>query len=149
MDVVESAIGKLGKKMPFEKMCAEFYKAQLEEKSDLTFTVYAHSQGGMHMSNVSDLLEPTHKERIELLTFGSATIVSKEAFKKVRNFVSRNDLVPMTSSKYVQACMGNVSNVEFLPPTYLNPIKEHFLCSPTYWDVISGLGRDFRNAHAH
>lgn len=143
-DLLTSLILKCGIKTAYEKMCADFFKNGLNEDPLHQFDVTAHSQGCTRLNNVGDLLSREQRYRMDVSAYGSATIISKERFRDVNNYVSRLDGVPMTSTwSYVKNVAGFDSNVTFLSPHSKNPLTEHYLSGDTYWKQIELNGNDF------
>ena len=60
----------------------------------MALNLYAHSQGGLMVSNLKHKLSDDIRRRMHVNTFGSATQIRDGDFGKVVNYVSSRDVVP-------------------------------------------------------
>jgi hypothetical protein len=136
---------KCGFKTAFEIKCKGYISEKLNEDPEHEFRAIVHSQGATRLNNVSKLLEDWQCKRISVEAYGPATIISDERFKQAKNYVSGLDLVPCTSGwSYAKNVCGIDSNVTFLKPATINPLKEHHLMNETYWQQVKEQGLEFK-----
>lgn len=137
-------IAKLGIKIAYDKMSARYYTEKLQNDPEHEFFITAHSHGCSRLNNIGDMLTSEQRQHMNVEAFGPATIISKERFKDVTNYLSKFDCVPWTSTwSYVRNVAGFDSNVTFLTPHSFNPLTEHYLLGETYWKQITENGGDF------
>jgi len=142
-DLIATGLAKLGMVSSTERMTANYFLKKLEQDPGHKFVGNVHSQGATHLMNAGKLMKYEQRQRIEVNAFGPATIIPEKAFGKAENYISRLDLVSMTSTfRYIKAVCGGSSNVHFLTPTTMNPLKEHFM-DGTYGRQMTKLGQDF------
>ncbi|MCH9625149.1 MAG: hypothetical protein S4CHLAM123_03180 [Chlamydiales bacterium] len=147
-DLIDSLIAKCGIKTAYERMCAHYYATTLQEDPIHEFDITAHSQGCTRLNNTGNILMKDQCQHMKVEAYASATIISEERFKKTQNYLSKLDMVPLTSSwSYIKNVAGIDSNVTFLTPHSMNPLTEHYLMGNTYWEQIKKSGDDFQRRY--
>ncbi|MCB1134929.1 MAG: hypothetical protein KDK78_01570, partial [Chlamydiia bacterium] len=113
--------------------------------SDCRIIHYAHSLGGTDTNMAKNLLTPEELAKIEVVTFGSASLITEGDFGQVMNYVSRRDGIPMTDPFTYFAFIfgGEVPNVVFVGDYQGIPLVDHFFDSPNYRGVLDQLGASF------
>jgi len=79
--------------------------------------LYGHSQGGLIIDSIRPYFSAEELSRIDVVTFGSATIIESSGFGSVKNYVSLSDPVPFLADPVgivKSLCCKNYC-VEFLP----------------------------------
>lgn len=149
MDLIGCGLAKLGIPTSYNKMCANYYQRKLQQDPNHRFTSCVHSRGGIQMMNTGRLLSHDQRQHIDVLTYGSATLIPKGYFRTATNILSRLDVVSMTNP--LAYGMGLVSrkqfNMQFLPPVTRSPWREHSLLGPTYAREIERRGGDFEETY--
>lgn len=145
LDLLECCLLKLGGMSIPEKIIIESVQGILEKSPNEVIMSLSHSQGGLHMYNAARCLTQAERSHIEAITFGSAKLIPEDMFRSITNFVSWNDMVPMSDTvNYFKARMGNSGHVTFLPATYQNPFREHMMLETTYFSQLAKIGQDLR-----
>jgi hypothetical protein len=76
--------------------------------------------------------------------------VHSQGGTRLNNYISKLDFVPGTSSwSYAKNVCGIDSNITFLKPATINPLKEHYLMGETYWQKIQEQGLNFKAMYLH
>lgn len=103
---------------------------------------YAHSQGAQVLWGAMKMVDPGILDRMEVVTYGAAKLISDGSAKSVRNRVSKRDAIPFIASpyEYVQAKLGNRENVTFLNSKGIAFI-DHAFTGDTYLGDMRELGR--------
>jgi RHS repeat-associated protein len=141
-NLYQAAISKIGMSQAYDRMSKKHYMT-LDKES--TIKVTAHSQGGAYLNVLGKTLPSDIKNRMDVNTFGSATIIARDVFGKVTNYVSEKDLVPCTSIfAYGKALFGGSENITFLKPYTDNIFEEHSFLGPTYRHQLIDDGQRFR-----
>ncbi len=147
-DLICCGFSKLGIPNDYNRMCANYYKAHLREDPNCRFTSSVHSRGGIQIMNTGRLLNPEQRKHIDVLSYGSATLIPDDYFKSAKNNISMLDLVTMTNPiAYFMGLIGKQFDVIFLSPASCNPLKEHGLLEETYLSEITRRGNDFKELY--
>lgn len=107
--------------------------------------LWAHSQAGEMVANLSNYLSKEEMSMIEVTTFGSANLFSKLNFAKVQHYVSTRDWIPLITNpfQYLKACLGGMPEVTFLPAIG-NSWFDHGMDNRTYWTQFEKCTHHFR-----
>lgn len=121
----------------------EFVKNILSNNPNEIIDLNIHSQAGLHLYNTGKHMPLEMRMQINVTTFGSAKLIPNKMFGGAKNYVSSRDFVPMFDVfNYIAALRGNMFNVQFIPATSWNPLKEHCIMGKTYQGVIEQLGKN-------
>ncbi len=130
-DLIGYGIAKIGIISSYEKMSVRYINSELRKSSSHHCTILAHSKGGTHLVNEGRMLCPNARNRLHVISYGSATIIPRGYFRSVCNYINPLDFVPpMTSPLSYAAALQEASpHIRFLHPSSINPIKEHHFSS--------------------
>ena len=105
----------------------------------------AHSNGGTITYNALKLMSERLAKRIDVRTFGSATLIPEGLAGTIKNVVDRMDLVPMVGDpiRYCQALAGKNPTVEFVGDGRGLPFSSHAFSSNSYQKALNAFGDDF------
>ena len=149
MDLIGCGLSKLGMPTSYNKMCANYYQSKLQEDPNHRFTSSVHSRGGTQMMNTGKFLSPDQRQQIDVLTYGSATLIPNGYFRYAENNLSLLDVVSMTNP--VASIVGLMSNkqynMNFLSPSTRSPLKAHGFLEATYADEIREKGHVFEKTY--
>lgn len=104
-----------------------------------------HSGGGGTFETIRNHLSPEILDRIDIVSIGSAALFTDHRFRRIRNFVGKNDLVPFVCS----ALFGNLAalvheHTQYLPVRHReNPIASHQMTSHTYRSALEQLRDEY------
>lgn len=85
------------------------------------------------MNTAKILKQDTLLNRMDVRTYGSATLIPNGSFHSAINFASVIDCVSMTNPiAYLMGCWGKHYDLRILTPTSFNPLKEHGIQETTY-----------------
>lgn len=150
LDLLESACQKVGIPTATERTCLKCYNKvfsdyNIRKDSDCAGTdfrlyAWAHSQAGQILDNVGKYISQTKRSLMDVCTFGSARLIRKEAFDRVRNFVSTRDAVSFAASPldHIDARLHPREEVIYEASQQM-PLVDHFWDSPTYEAVRARL----------
>jgi len=148
MDLIGCSLSKLGVPNSYNKMCASYYASKLKEDPNHTFTSSVHSRGGTQIMNTGRLLSPNQRKHIDVLSYGSATLIPDNYFRFARNILNPVDVVTMSNP--LAFCVGLLSkqyNMNFLAPSSYCPFKAHGLLEDTYAEEIERRGDAFKEKY--
>ncbi len=139
---------KFGMTTAYNQMCANYYINKLNEDPDHRFTSTVHSRGGIRLMATGRLMTPEQRSHIDVISYGSGTLIPNDYFGSAMNNLSRLDPIPMTNPlAYGISLMSDRFNVNFLTPTSYCPFKEHGLLGETYGNQIEREGRRFKERY--
>lgn len=147
-DLLDCLVVKLGYTSPAAHQLAEKWKELIQEMggtdSGGKILHYAHSIGGTDTMRAKNYMTPEELKMIEVIAFGSATIIPDKDFLKVTNYISWRDGVPyLDPFGYMHALVGKMRNAFFLGTPAGIPMIDHTVVSGTYGDLIHELGTEF------
>lgn len=93
--------------------------------------LFGHSQGGLISDNMGDRLNERERERLNVRTFGSATLIPEKKFGTVVNYVSENDPIQVVQ------WLGKIKNLfstEERTIVHILPSNEHY---DHAWDGVA------------
>ncbi|MBI3901096.1 MAG: RHS repeat-associated core domain-containing protein, partial [Chlamydiia bacterium] len=118
MDLIGCGLSKLGMPTSYNRMCANYYQNQLRENPNHYFTSSVHSRGGIQMMNTGRLLSSSQRQHIDVLAYGSATLIPRGYFRTAKNYVNNLDMVTMTNPlAFCVGLTGKQYDMVFLPPS--------------------------------
>ncbi len=95
--------------------------------------VQAHSQGGLILQRVLEQLSPEEKQMLDVVTYGTASIIKDRNLNYIRNYINSSDIVPMTDPYgYIKARFSNNDNVTFVKSGSGDYFEHGFLTSRNY-----------------
>ncbi|MCH9608445.1 MAG: hypothetical protein S4CHLAM45_10200 [Chlamydiales bacterium] len=148
-DLISCGLAKLGIPNSYNKMCANYYNDKLKDNPNHRFTSSVHSRGGTQIMNTGKMLAPWQRQQIDVIAYGSATLIPRDYFRTAQNNISSLDMVTMTNP--LAFCVGlinkNVYNVNFLSPSTRCPYKAHGFLESTYAAEIAKKGYDFQEKY--
>ncbi len=145
MDLIGCGFAKLGIPTSYNKMCAEYYTSKLREDPYHRFTSSVHSRGGIQIMNTGKMLSYELRHRIDVLSYGSATLIPNDYFRSARNNLSGLDIVPMTNPlAFLIGSMGVGYDINYLHPCTHCPLKAHGFLEATYAEEIERRGNAFK-----
>lgn len=110
----------------------------------------AHSQGALITFLAAKQLTPMEMNRIEVIAFGGAAALRKTTetpFLRCMNYYALNDpllwVVPSAEQALRSGLVGDTDFV-FLAPRVGDPIQDHHLLGPTYFQALSWEGQRYR-----
>ncbi|MBS0647822.1 MAG: RHS repeat protein [Verrucomicrobia bacterium] len=120
--------------------------------SDGEICHYAHSQGGSITENALRRMTPEERNHIHVVTFGSASLFSKELAKSVVHYISPRDGVPMIDlPRYLwmlaRKTLGQPSPVQFVGNFWGVPFIDHPWENDGYLSKLSDHGKNFQQTH--
>jgi hypothetical protein len=106
-----------------------------------------HSGGGATFRSIADSIPPAVRERIDLISFGSANLFRTGTFRSVRNIVASNDPIPLVGSLITHDARGLLDRGTILTPTQLgeNSIQSHQFMSATYRTTLHSLRWEYED----
>ncbi len=145
MDLINSGLSKIGMPTSYNKMCANYYQEKLRGDPNHLFTSSVHSRGGTQIMNTGRLVGPEiRQQHIDVLSYGSATLIPKGYFRSAQNNVSMLDVVTMTNPlAFGVGLLSNQYNMNFLKTSTGCPLKAHGFLEATYAEEIKKKGFDF------
>jgi RHS repeat-associated protein len=148
MDLIGCGLSKLGIPTAYNKMCANYYTDKLHDDPNHRFTSSVHSRGGIQMMNTGRLLTPDQRQHIDVISYGSATLIPSGYFRFARNNLSALDVVTMTNPlAFCMGLLGQQFDVNFLTPMTRCPLKAHGFLEATYAEEIRKRGDAFKDQH--
>ena len=100
------------------------------------------------MMNTGRLLTKGQRQQIDVISYGSATMIPKGYFGNAENNISRLDVIAMTNPlAYGLGLMGKQYDMHLLAPSTHNPLKEHGLLGATYAEEIKRRGYEFKQKY--
>lgn len=145
MDLIGCGLSKLGIPTGYNKMCASYYTDKLRDDPTHRFTSSVHSRGGIQMMNTGRLLSPDQRQQIDVISYGSATLIPKGYFRSAKNNLSALDVVTMTNPlAFCMGVMGQHYDVNVLTPSTGCPLKAHGFLEETYAKEIKKRGDEFK-----
>ena len=149
MDLIGCGLSKLGMPTSYNKMCANYYQSKLQEDPNHRFTSSVHSRGGTQIMNTGRFLSPDQRKHIDVLAYGSATLIPDGYFRYAKNNLSALDVVTMTNPlAYIMGLVSNKQyNMNFLSPLTQNPLKAHGFLEATYAEEIARKGNEFKKMY--
>jgi hypothetical protein len=129
-------------------MCANYYQSKLQEDPNHHFTSSVHSRGGIQMMNTGRFLSSEQRQHIDVISYGSATLISRNYFKDAENNLSSLDIVTMTNP--LAFCLGLAGmqyKINFLSPLTGCPFKAHGFLESTYTEEIARKGDAFKDLY--
>lgn len=146
-DVLRGFFSKTGFYTPQAALLVTTWRSLIEEMGGInsqgTIVHYAHSLGGSDTARALQELTPNERKMIRVVTFGSATMIEREAADRVHNYVSNRDPVPLADPvNYVAGWRGKKPEVVFLPSETL---FDHSIVGITYKKTLEELGLQFQN----
>ncbi|MCH9627351.1 MAG: hypothetical protein S4CHLAM2_09890 [Chlamydiales bacterium] len=148
MDLLCCFGAKLGMTTAYNQMCANYYINKLNEDPEHRFTSTVHSRGGIRLMATGRLMTPEQRSHIDVISYGSGTLIPNDYFGSAVNNLSCMDPIPMTNPlAYGISLMSDRFNVNFLTPTSYCPLKEHGLLGSTYLKQIKQDGEEWIQDH--
>jgi len=149
MDLIGCGLSKIGMSTSYNKMCANYYQEKLRRDPDHRFTSSVHSRGGTQIMNTGRFLKPEQRAHIDVIAYGSATLIPRSYFNEAKNNLSLLDVVTMTNP--LAFSIGLISskqyNVNLLSPLTGCPLKAHGFLEATYAEEVAKKGYDFRKTY--
>lgn len=148
-DLINCLTVKLGITSPAANQLAEKWKELIQEMGGTEgggkIIHYAHSIGGTDTLMAKQYMTPEELQMIQVISFGSATIIPDRDFMSVTNYISWRDGVPyLDPFGYIHALAGKVGNAFFLGDAGI-PIIDHGMVTGTYGNLMHELGTNFIN----
>jgi YD repeat-containing protein len=152
-DIVQAGIVKFGLNFGFRSthayLLAQTWRQLIQEMGGVDgggiIVHYAHSLGGSDTDRARKFLSPEEQKMIRVITFGSATLVSREGFSQVVNILGANEWI------YFLDPLGCIRN--YFDPNHnlvfhgsFSPYSlwcDHYLTGKTYRSAIDELGQRF------
>lgn len=104
--------------------------------------VYAHSKGGLILSNALKYLSPEEKRTLNIRTFGTAKLISDRYLNKRENFVSRRDGTScLINSFHIFRSFFSKSSDITLVPSNGAYFLDHSILGNTYGNIIQEDGQ--------
>ncbi|MFN0065349.1 MAG: RHS repeat domain-containing protein [Chlamydiales bacterium] len=148
MDLIGCGLSKLGTPTSYNKMCANYYQSKLQEDPNYRFTSSVHSRGGIQMMNTGRFLSPEQREHIDVIAYGSATLIPRGYFRSAKNNLSSMDVVTMTNPlAYCVGLLGQQYDMNFLSPSTHCPWKAHGFSARIYAEEIKKRGDEFKELY--
>ena len=148
MDLIGCGLSKLGIPTAYNKMCANYYIDKLRDDPNHRFTSSVHSRGGIQIMNTGRLLTPDQRQQIDVISYGSATLIPNGYFRSAKNNLSALDVVTMTNPlAFCMGLLGQQFDVNILTPSTRCPLKAHGFLEETYAKEINKRGREFQKLH--
>jgi len=148
-DVLECAAQIIGIRTRSVDVMVDAIRAELEElgPNDALF-IYAHSQGGLITHRALQRLKDYEKERIHVITFGTAKIISDKSLASAKNYISNRDSITFIADPInaVKAKIFGSEHVEFVESTSL-PFIDHIMNDKTYSKALSREGLKFKEKY--
>ncbi len=154
LDLWECIAQKLGLPTRSVKMALQNIKEQIAAVGGVGggghVFVQAHSQGGLILQRVLEQLSPEEKKMLDVVTYGSASIIKDRDLNYVRNYINSSDVIPMTDPiNYFKARFSNEDHVVFMksdPGVYF----EHgFLTDGNYSKARKDECDRFKSQYGH
>ncbi len=102
--------------------------------------IIAHSQGGLMLSRALAYLDDSERQSLDIITIGSAKLISEGEAGSVRNYIARRDPVPLADPiNYIRASFGLMQNVEFIGSLIGKPF-DHSMFGETYPNILQREG---------
>lgn len=151
-DMVLAFRVKLGHISPQAALLARTWKSLIREMGGIegngTIYHYAHSMGGSDTAAAQSLLTEEEKQMIKVISFGSATLIQKNGFQSVTNYVSKHDAVPLSDPiGFIKAMLDRNTNVIFIGQYLGLPFIDHPFNAETYQLIVQALGEAFVNEY--
>lgn len=147
-DMLSGFLVQLGFISPDAHELAKEWKRMIEEMGGVNgggkIIHYAHSIGAMETLRALSLLTPEEKKIIEIYTFGSPSLSTKDPDANVHHFASVRDgvcLIDLVS--FIKAAFGKIKNVVFVGTIFGFPFIDHLFASQSYQDLWKSMGRTF------
>jgi len=149
MDGLSCILGKMGMITGYDKMCRSYYGKNLRDDPEHTFTHYVHSRGGTRLMNTGRFLPKDGvRDRIDVSSFGSASLIPNGYFRSAVNNLSPYDIVSCASPlSMIVGLSTSRYNIKFLKPATHNPLKEHSFLGETYAGEIKELGYQYEDVY--
>jgi RHS repeat-associated protein len=154
-DMIMALLIKCGYVSPYAKELVSTWKHMIAEMGGVdgggTIIHYCHSLGGTDTVVAASLLSPEERKMINIITFGSATMISNNlGFGDAINFVSIRDGVCLLDPiGYIKGLMGVDTNIAFIGSFLGIPLIDHSLAMDTYTETITKLGHVFLQMYAY
>ena len=147
-DVFRALPIKLGYISPYAYDLAALWRKLIDEMGGIeaggTIVHYAHSIGGTETGLALKLLSSEEQKMIQVYTFGSATMVSKDSCQYLANFVSVRDGVCLFDPfGYIKGIFSAKSPVSFVGTFKGYPLIDHYFMSESYQQIWSNMGKSF------
>lgn len=146
-DVLKSSMVKLGIVSTEAYALAHTWKKLIAEMGGIegggTIVHYAHSIGGTNTYIAKSLMTPEELKLIQVITFGSATIIPSKDFQSVLNYISVRDGVALFDiTEHIQAFFNEQSHVLYVGTCWGIPLADHFLFD-SYRIPLENYGKAF------
>jgi hypothetical protein len=147
-DLMKGLLSKTGYVSSQATLLAHQWKGMIEEMGGVEgggkIIHFAHSMGGTDTWVAKTLLTPEECQMIEVVTFGSASLIGEDEFAQVTHYVSRRDGIPMTDPyAYFRSLFYEESHVMWVGSAQGIPFIDHMFTSPNYQQVLNSLGEAF------
>jgi len=144
-DICETACQKLGIPTNSVKCCVKMVNDMFKGLDpDGRILLYGFSQGGQIIDGIRPYFSAEQLSRIDVVSLGSAKVISNEGFGSVRNYISSADFVTFITDPLgmIKSLFSDSHRVEFLSSTAL-PFSGHELINDAYQDQITRDGYAF------
>lgn len=155
-DLLQGLFIKVGFVSSYAKELASTWKKLIDEMGGINsngkIIHYCHSLGGADTISAASLLTPEERKMIEVISFGSATLISnKIGFQNAKNYVSLRDGVSLFADPfgYFDGIFKKNTNLIFIGSFIGFPLIDHPLAVESYTQTITNLGQVFLNMYAN
>ncbi len=145
IDIFEVACQKVGIPTNSVAKYASLVRAALEQVGpDGRLTLIGFSQGGQIIDSIRPYFTTAELKQMDVLTFGSAKMVSEKEFGSAVNYVSLADPIPFIADPLgcIKAAFNNDIRIEYLRSNSLPGIG-HYFASHTYQMALGIEGREY------
>jgi RHS repeat-associated protein len=132
MDLRECDLGLTGVATKPAILLAKLWEKILTENPDEEIIQVCHSQGGIHVFNALELINPELRNRISVVAIAPAKFVPRDKAGYAINYISGHDFVPYLQIGYDEKGFFSADNVTHLTPHAESPVWDHAFVSPTY-----------------
>lgn len=133
MDLSEVVLNSLGFNTHAVEAQAEGWSKACAD-SNVVFSAL-HSQGGLIGYSALSKMQPSEKQKLHIVTFGSAQVIyQSDGVASAVNYISRWDLVPLLGSpiRYLRAAVFGHPDVQFVGSWFSIPFSQHAFQSKDY-----------------
>lgn len=147
-DLLKSSLVKLGIVSNEAYSLAETWKRLISEMggtgSGGTIIHYSHSIGGTHTNVAKTLMTRDELKMIQVITFGSPTVIPTGEFKSVINYISvRDGVLFFDPIARLKALFSDNSHIVYVGTYYGVPFVDHFLANDAYRVALENHAKAF------
>lgn len=147
MDILETVCQKLNIPTNSVRKSVEMVEKMLKDAGDNgRITLFGFSQGGQIIDSLRYHLSPEQLKRIDVVTLGSAKMVSRKGFNSAVNYVSTRDSVPFIADPIgiARSTFSNDIQVQFVQSNAF-PFFDHGIMNDSYQRVLMRYSREYIN----